>query len=93
MVRLRPGRIATLVDLSEEGAALELQTRLLPGTTVVLQLLGKPRRVTVSGRVLRCSVSRIEPSVGPTYRGAVGFAEKVERPRDGGGPEVIGNGS
>ena len=72
-VRVRPGADATLIDVSACGALIETMHRLLPGTTVELQLATSDRRTAVRGRVVRCAVAGLR-GAGVRYRGAVAFA-------------------
>ena len=47
-IRLRPGRVARVVDLSSRGALIETDWRLLPGIRVELQIgepIGKGKKV------------------------------------------------
>jgi hypothetical protein len=71
-VRIRPGCEAALVDVSAGGALVETTHRLMPGTSIDVQLHVRSRRVLVRGRVLRSEISKLGPS-GPTYRGALNF--------------------
>ena len=70
--RVRPGREASVVDVSAGGALVETQHRLLPGTAVELHLETPHQRATVRGRVLRCAVARLRSS-SVCYRGAISF--------------------
>ena len=70
--KVRPGRDASIVDVSAGGALLETTHRLLPGTSVELQFETSVERATVRGRVLRCAVARLR-STSVCYRGAIGF--------------------
>jgi hypothetical protein len=70
--RVRPGRDVALVNVSAQGALIETEHRLLPGSLIELQLSAGARSATVRARVLRCSVARLRPS-SISYRGAVGF--------------------
>ena len=70
--RVRPGHEVSLVDVSAGGALVETDHRLLPGTSVELQLKTENRRAIVRGSVLRCAIVRLRPS-SVCYRGAVGF--------------------
>jgi hypothetical protein len=74
-VRVCPGRDAVLVDLGAGGALVECRSRLLPGSTVLLQFIAPGRTVTVRGRVVRCEVTALDPAHGVRYRGAVSFDE------------------
>lgn len=70
--RVRPGHRATVVDVSAGGALLETHHRLLPGASVEIHMETVDRRVSIRGRVLRCTVFRLRPS-SVCYRGAIGF--------------------
>jgi hypothetical protein len=70
--RVRPGRRVVIVDVSANGALIEANQRLLPGTNVELHLDTGDRRATVRGRVLRCQVARVRPTA-VCYRGAIAF--------------------
>jgi hypothetical protein len=70
--KVRPGRHASVVDVSAGGALVETTHRLLPGTAVELQLETSVERATVRGRVLRCTVAGLHPT-SVCYRGAIGF--------------------
>lgn len=70
--RVRPGSDAAVIDVSDGGALLETSRRLLPGSSIDLQLTSSAGRVAVRARVIRCFVSQIEPGR-IWYRGAVAF--------------------
>ena len=74
-VRLRPGRVARVVDLSATGALIETDWRLLPGVRVELQI-GEPALYKVAGRVLRCYVTRLRADQ-IRYRGALAFDQRL----------------
>ena len=80
--RLRPGRDVILIDISESGALIDARTRLLPGSSVVFQLLLASQTVTLRGHVVRCEVASINPSRGVRYRGAVSFDEPRRIPSE-----------
>jgi hypothetical protein len=69
--RIRPGHDAEIVDVSSTGALVETGRRLLPGAVVDLQIERPGERTTIRGRVVRCSVSRLDPDV--RYCGAIAF--------------------
>lgn len=74
--RLRPGRMAHIVDLSSGGALIETDWRLLPGMRVELQL-GEPVPLfRVVGRILRCHVALLDRER-IRYRGALMFEEQL----------------
>jgi hypothetical protein len=71
-VRVRPGHEAVLVDISHGGAAIETAYRLLPGTSVELQIETGCGRTSVRGLVVRCAVVNVE-ATRVTYGGAICF--------------------
>lgn len=74
--RLRPGRVALVVDLSAGGALIETDCRLMPGARVELQL-GDPKPViTVGARIVRCHVSLLDRER-IRYRGALAFEKRL----------------
>ena len=74
--RLRPGRMAHIVDLSAGGALIETDWRLFPGMRVEMQL-GEPVVLfRVAGRVLRCHVVLLDRER-IRYRGALMFEEQL----------------
>ena len=70
--KVRPGREASIVDVSAGGALVETTHRLLPGTSVELRFETSAGRATIRGRVLRCAVAGVHAS-SMCYRGAIGF--------------------
>ena len=71
-VRVRPGHDAAVLDVSADGVLVETAYRLLPGSSVDLQIEAFTHRVAVRGRVLRCAVAAVRPwSV--LYRAAILF--------------------
>ena len=74
--RVRPGRPADIIDVSEGGALIETEWRLAPGMQLDLQFGEPPAIRNVRGRVLRCHVSHLERAR-VRYRGAVLFEERV----------------
>jgi len=70
--RVRPGHNVSVVDVSAGGTLIESAHRLLPGTSVELQLETADHRLGVRGRVLRCAVVSLRSSA-VCYRGAVVF--------------------
>jgi hypothetical protein len=76
-LRLRGGREVSLVDLSANGALVEGEARLLPGTHVDVHVVTTNGRVLVRSRVVRayvCTVSRDRV----TYRSAIAFEHHVD---------------
>ena len=74
--RLRPGRLAHIVDLSSGGALIETDWRLMPGMRVEMQV-GEPVPLfRIAGRILRCHVALLGRE-GIRYRGAMKFEEEL----------------
>jgi hypothetical protein len=76
LARIRPGRLALVIDASAGGVLLETSTRLAPGTRVELQLHRRDSRVSIGGQVLRCAVAAIGPA-SICYHGAIQFEQVV----------------
>ena len=70
--RIRPGHSAQVIDVSAGGACVETSHRLLPGTSVELQIERADGRASMRGRVLRCSVIRVR-AASMSYSGAIAF--------------------
>ena len=70
--RVRPGREASLLDVSAGGALVETTYRLLPGSPIQLHIATNERRVSVRGGVLRSAVVGVR-ATGMWYRSAIGF--------------------
>jgi hypothetical protein len=70
--RVRPGHDVRVIDVSAGGALVETTHRLLPGAAIDLHLATSESNVAVRGRVLRCAVARLHPTM-VAYRGAIGF--------------------
>jgi hypothetical protein len=73
-LRLRTGDPLLLVNVARGGALVDSFRRLLPGTTVLLQVTTEERSLTFRARVVRCWVHALG-SDGVLYRGALAFAE------------------
>jgi hypothetical protein len=71
-MQVRPGHQAMLINISAGGALIETGHRLLPGSNVDLVLDRNQHRASVRGRVLRCTVVRLQQG-SICYRGAIGF--------------------
>jgi hypothetical protein len=74
--RLRPGRTATVVDLSSGGALIETEWRLLPGTRVEMQVGDPVPLFRVAGHILRCHVALLDGHR-IRYRGALAFEKQL----------------
>ena len=70
--RVRPGREASLLDVSAGGALVETTYRLLPGSPIELHVATTERRASVRGGVLRSAVVAVG-AAGLCYRSAIGF--------------------
>lgn len=71
-VRIRPGHLAAVIDVSTGGTLIETAHRLLPGREVELLMETSTNKTAVRGRVVRCAVACVRPS-SISYRGAIGF--------------------
>ncbi len=87
--RLRPGRDVQVLDLSSGGALVEGDARLMPGSAVVLHLLGIESDHTIRGKVLRCCVSALDESAGVRYQAALGFDRHFRVPDPPEAPRVV----
>src|SRR5471032_2072338 len=78
--------------VSAGGALIETSHRLLPGTSVELQVATGTERASIRGQVLRCAVVRVRPTW-VCYRGAIAFDRHlpwfVEGARERNTPQVI----
>jgi hypothetical protein len=72
-----PGRTARILDLGRGGALIETEHRLLPGTSIELQLGEAPTGCRIRGRILRCYVAALDRHQGIRYQGAVAFEQQV----------------
>lgn len=72
---IRPGQAVVLVNISNQGALVESDTRLRPGAHTELHLSGGAARARVRGRIQRCQVVRLNPV---RYHGVILFDERVE---------------
>jgi len=86
--RIRPGHRVLVVNISAGGALLDAQRPLRPGSGVEVQFEKADDRLRMSGVVVRCGVTALDPDRGPTYRAAVAFDATFEwarevTPRDG----------
>jgi hypothetical protein len=79
-VRLRvlPGVDTSIIDLSSGGAAIELATRLLPGTAVEVLIEYPGQRVACRARVVRSRVEALPAGGGVRYVAALSFQEPLE---------------
>jgi PilZ domain len=70
--RVRPGREASLLDVSAGGALVETTYRLLPGSRIELHVATGACRTSVRGGVLRSAVVGVR-AAGMCYRSAIEF--------------------
>jgi hypothetical protein len=75
-IRVRPGHVANIVDVSAGGALIETHHRLLPGHVVELHVERLNDHARVRGRVLRCAVEKVRPA-SVCYRGAIAFERQL----------------
>ncbi len=73
------GYDVTLVDLSEGGALIEVDSPLRPGVVLTLELSGPGIETAVPIEVLRCYLSTLHGTTA-TYRGACAFSHLIELP-------------
>jgi len=71
-VRIKPGRVVVLVDVSAGGTLVEGQQQLRPGAAVDVQMCDVMKEVVVRGRVLRSAVFRLQ-ATDIWYRTAIQF--------------------
>ena len=76
-VRLRTGRVMTVVNISDCGVLVEGEARLLPGTHVDVHVITRDGRLLVRSRVARCCVHAVAADA-VRYRGALAFDRRVE---------------
>jgi len=74
--RIRPGHPAIVIDVSEGGALIETSKRLFPGSIVDVQFNTIQQQSAVRARVLRCSVTELQPHA-VSYRAAISFEYRV----------------
>jgi hypothetical protein len=68
-----------LVDLSEGGALLEMDSPLRPGLILTLEMSGPGLDAAIQLEVLRCYIASLRGEAA-MYRGAVAFAHLIELP-------------
>lgn len=76
--RITPGHDARIVDLSAVGLLVDAPIALPPGLDIVIHLIRPSRRVTLSGRVVRCFVGGIGRHEGPSFRAGIAFGRWFE---------------
>jgi hypothetical protein len=79
-VRLSPGDVVTLVNLSASGILVEGKTRFVPGTRLTVIFEGPGAPSPAKGRVIRCQVSAIGEGGSLQYQSAITFDETIDVP-------------
>lgn len=79
-VRLSPGDVVTLVNLSASGILVEGKTRFVPGTRLTVNFEGPGAPSPAKGRVIRCQVSAIGEGGSLQYQSAIAFDETIDVP-------------
>jgi PilZ domain len=81
-IRIRPGYEASMLNISAGGALVEGLCRLMPGSTVDLQITGRTERIALRGLVMRCTISRLW-AASIWYCGALAFDRQLPWLPDG----------
>ena len=81
-MRLSPGDVVKLVNISASGVLVEGKTRFVPGTRVTVIFEGPSAPPSVKARVIRCQVSAIGGGGSLQYHSAIAFEAKIELPVD-----------
>lgn len=76
-VRLRTGDALLPINVAPGGMLVESTRRLLPGTTVIVQIIVDDGVMTMRAEVVRCTVHALGCDA-VRYRGALAFAEPHE---------------
>jgi hypothetical protein len=76
-VRLSPGDVVTLVNISNSGILVEGKTRFVPATRVAVVFEGPAALGSVSGRIVRCQVSAVGGGK-LRYQSAIAFENKID---------------
>lgn len=72
-VKLIPGGVAELIDLSDTGALVETPMKLASGVPVTLCIGGADHPQRLPGRTVRCQVCAIHRDSTMTYQIAIAF--------------------
>lgn len=76
-VKLPSGAEAKLVDISSSGVLIETTSKITPGSTFDLQVLGQNTNVRVPARMVRSEVGSVD-RLGVRYRAAAAFARDLD---------------
>jgi len=79
-MRLSPGDVVSLVNISASGVLVEGKTRFVPGTRLTVIFEGPSAPGSVKGRVVRCQVSSIGGGGSLHYQSAIAFETRIEVP-------------
>jgi hypothetical protein len=77
-MRLSPGDVVKLVNISASGVLVEGKTRFVPGTHLTVHFEGQSALGPVKGRVVRCQVSAIGEGGGLQYQSAIVFDSTID---------------
>ena len=77
-MRLSPGDVVKLVDISASGVLVEGKTRFVPGTHLTVHFEGPSAPRPVKGRVVRCQVSAIGEGGCLQYQSAIVFNSTID---------------
>ena len=78
-VRLPWGDAVRIVDISNSGVLLESGSKVAPGTTIDLQLVGEGTNIFVPAKTIRTDVADVD-GLGVRYRLAAAFSHDVNLP-------------
>jgi hypothetical protein len=76
-VRLSPGDVVELVNMSKSGVLVEGRTRFVPGTRVTVIFEGGFAPPNARGKVVRCQVSSISGGA-LRYQSGIQFEKKID---------------
>ena len=75
-VKVRPGHVARIKELSRTGARIETSCRLLPNSSIELRVETRRGHSFSRAAVIRSILCRLEPG-GPVYESALCFVEPL----------------
>jgi hypothetical protein len=79
-MRLSPGEVVSLVNISSSGVLVEGKTRFVPGTRVTVHFEGTIKPSQIKARVIRCQVSAIGTGGSLQYQSAIAFEGRMDLP-------------
>jgi hypothetical protein len=77
-VRLSPGDVVTLINISASGILVQGKTRFVPGTRLNVIFEGPRAPGAVKGRIIRCQVSAIASGGSLQYQSAIAFDANID---------------